>query len=89
MTPYEVVYGQNLLSVASYVPNTFMVHIVDRMLHTKEAITCILKDNLFMMQNQMKQQVDQHRYECYFNERDQVFLHIYTYKQTSLKDKVP
>jgi hypothetical protein len=42
-----------------------------------------------MAQNQMKQQVDQHRSECSFNEVDQVFLLLQPYKQTSLKDKVP
>jgi hypothetical protein len=80
MTPCEVVNGQKPLSVASYVPGTSNVYAVDRMLHTREAILCILKDNLFMAQNRMKQAANQHRSECYFNERDQVFLCLQPYK---------
>ena len=60
MTPYEVVYGQKPLLVASYVPRTSKVDVVDRTLHTKEANICTLKENLVMAQNRMKQQVDQH-----------------------------
>ena len=46
-----------------------------------------LKDNLHVAQNRMKQQTDQHRSERTFQERDQVFLRLQPYKQTSLKDK--
>jgi hypothetical protein len=60
MTPYEVVYGQKPLSVTSYLPGTSKVQAVDHTLHTREAILHILKDNLVMAQNRMKQQVDQH-----------------------------
>jgi hypothetical protein len=48
MTPYEVVYGQKPLSVASYVPSNSKVHAVDRTLHTRETIIRTLKDNLVM-----------------------------------------
>jgi len=89
MTPYEVVYGPKPLSMASYVPSTSKVHAIDRMFHTKEEIICILKDNLFMAQNRMNQQVDHHISERSFNERNQVFLCLHPSKQTSLKDKVP
>jgi len=74
MTPYEVVYGQNHPLMTSYIPGTSKVHDVYRMLHTREAIIYILKDNLVMEQNWMKQQVDQHIFERYYNEGDQVFL---------------
>jgi len=80
---------QKPLSVVSYAPGTSKVHVIDRTLHTKEAIICILKDNLVMVQNQIKKQVDQHRFELSFVEGDQVFLHIQPYKPTSLKDKSP
>jgi hypothetical protein len=73
MTPYELFMEKTLVS-GSYVLGTSKVHAIDRTLHTKEAIIYILKDNLVMAQNQMKQQVDQHRSECSFNEGDQVFL---------------
>jgi hypothetical protein len=89
MTPYEIVYGKKPMLVASYVPTTSKFHALDKTLHTGEAITHILKDNLIMVQNQMKQHIDQHKYECSFNGGDQLFLHLQPYKQTSIKDKVP
>jgi hypothetical protein len=89
MISYEVVYHKKNLYVASYVPSTSKVHAVDKMFHTIEAIIHILKDNLFMVQNQMKQEADQHRFERSFNKGDQVFLHLQPYKHTSLKEKVP
>lgn len=70
MTPYEIVYGQKPLLVASYLLGTSKVHEVDRTLHIGEAILCTLKDNLVMAQNRMKQQVDQHLSECSFIEGD-------------------
>jgi hypothetical protein len=70
MTPCESIYGQNPLLVQSYVPRTSKVHGIDKTLHTRKNIICILMENLFMAQNQMKQQDTQHRYECSFNERD-------------------
>ena len=89
MTPYEDVYGQRPPSMASYVSGTSKVHAVDITLHMREAIIHILNDNLFVAQNRMKQEVDQHRSKCSFSKGDQVFLNMHVYKQTSLKDKVP
>ena len=45
----------------------------------------ILKDNLTMAQNRMKQQANQHRSERSFEVRDWVFLRLQPYKQMSLK----
>jgi len=55
MTSYESIYGQNALSMASYVLGTSKIYVVDRVIHTREASICILKYNLGMVQNQMKQ----------------------------------
>jgi hypothetical protein len=63
MTPYEVFYGPpKPLSVASYVLGTSNIFAVDKTLHIIESIIHILKENLVMVQNRMKQQDDQHRY---------------------------
>ena len=51
---YEYVCGQNSLSVASYLLRTSKVNVVDKTLHTREAILRTLKDNLVMVQNRMK-----------------------------------
>jgi hypothetical protein len=45
----------------------------------------ILKDNLTMAQNRMKQQADQHRSEKRFEVGDWVSLRLQPYKQMSLK----
>jgi hypothetical protein len=45
----------------------------------------ILKENLTMAQNHMKQQADQHRSEISFEVGDWVFLRLQPYKQMSLK----
>ena len=46
----------------------------------------LLKDNLNLAQNQMKQQADQHRSEQSLNVGDWVFLILQPYKQMYLKD---
>jgi hypothetical protein len=45
----------------------------------------ILKDNLTMAHNRMKQKEDQHRSERSFEVGDWVFLRLQPYKQMSLK----
>jgi hypothetical protein len=85
MTPFEVVYGQKPLSVLSYIPRASKVQEVDKTITVYPAILCALKDNLVMDQNHMKQQADQGCSECQFATRDQVFLHLHPYKETSLK----
>ena len=45
----------------------------------------LLKDNLVLAQNRMKQQADQHRSERSFDVGDWVFLRLQPYKQMSLK----
>jgi hypothetical protein len=51
MIPYEDIYGQNHMSMASHIPRTTNVHAIDKTLHTKEAIICILKINFIMAEN--------------------------------------
>ena len=40
-----------------------------------------------MARNRMKQQADQHRFECTFQVGDIVFLHLHPYNKSSLKLK--
>jgi hypothetical protein len=56
----------------------------DHIKHQKQVLQ-ILKDNLTMAQNLMKQQADQHRSERIFEVGDWVFLRLQPYKQMSLK----
>jgi hypothetical protein len=85
MTPFEAVYGQNPPSFLSYLPGTSKVQAFDQTLTVREDILHTLKENLVMAQNHMKQHADQGCSEHQFVERDQVFLRLQPYKQTSLK----
>ena len=87
MTHYEVVYGQQLPCMVSYLPSTSKVNVVDNLLQNQKAILVMLNENLVMTQNHMKQQANKHCLERSLEEGDQVFLHLQTYKQTSLNTK--
>ena len=54
-------------------------------IENQQKILQILKDNLTMAHNRMKQQADQHRSERSFQVGDWVFLRLQPYKQMSLK----
>ena len=56
----------------------------DHIEHQQEVVQ-LLKDNLNLAQNQMKQQEDQHHSERSFDVGDWVFLRLQPYKQMSLK----
>jgi len=87
MTPYEALYGQLPPYPTSYIKGCSKVQAVDQLLQNRTTMLAHLRENLHQAQNHMKQQVDQHRSECQFQEGDQVFLRLQQYKQTSLKDK--
>ena len=52
----------------------------------QQQVLQLLKDNLNIAQNQMKQQAYQHRNEQIFNVGHCMFLRIQPYKQMSLKN---
>jgi hypothetical protein len=58
---------------------------VEDHIENQQQVLQILKDNLTMAQNRMKQQVDQHHSERSFEVGDWVFLRLQSYKQMSLK----
>jgi hypothetical protein len=58
---------------------------VENHIKHQQQVLQLLKDNLTMVQNRMKQQVDQHRSERSFEVGDWVFLRLQPYKQMSLK----
>ena len=80
MTPYEAVYVQALPVLLPYTPSNSLVQAVD-------AVLRILRENLHMARNRMKQQADQHCSERTFEAGDMVFLHLHPYKKSSLKLK--
>ena len=54
-------------------------------IENQQQVLQLLKDNLTLVQNRMKQQVDQHRSERSFKVGDCVFLRLQPYKQMFLK----
>jgi hypothetical protein len=85
MTPFMALYGYYLPSITSSLKEKSKVQEVEYHIENQQQILQILKDNLTMAQNHMKQQADQHRSERIFEVGDWVFLRLQPYKQMSLK----
>ena len=58
---------------------------MEKCIEHQQQILQLLKDNLTLAQNQMKQQAYQHHSEWSFEVGDWVFLRLQPYKQLSLK----
>jgi hypothetical protein len=58
---------------------------VEEHIEHQQQVLQILKDNLTMAHNCMKQQADQHRSEISFEVGDWMFVRLQPYKQMSLK----
>jgi hypothetical protein len=85
MTPFMALYGYHPPSITSSLKEKSKVQAVEDHIENQQKVLQILKDNLTMAQNRMKQQVDQHRSERSFEVGDWVFLRLQPYKQMSLK----
>jgi hypothetical protein len=85
MTPFMALYGSHPPSITSSLKEKSKVQVVEDHIENQQQVLQILKDNLTMAQNHMKQQADQHRSERSFEVGDWVFLRLQPYKQMSLK----
>jgi hypothetical protein len=85
MTPFIALYGYHSPSTTSSLKEKYKFQAVEAHIEHQQEVLKILKDNLTMAQNHMKQQADQHRSERSFEVRDWVFLRLQPYKQMSLK----
>jgi hypothetical protein len=85
MTPFMALYGYHPPSITSSLKEKSKVQAVEDHIKNQQQVLQILKDNLTMAQNHMKQQADQHRSERSFELGDWVFLRLQPYKQMSLK----
>jgi hypothetical protein len=85
MTPFRSLYGYHPPSITSSLKEKSKVQAVEYHIKHRQQVLQLLKDNLTMAQNHMKQQVDQHRSERGFEARDWVFLILKPYKHMSLK----
>jgi hypothetical protein len=84
MTPFMELYGYHPPSITSSLKEKSKVQAVEDHIEYQQKFHQVLKDNLTMAQNRMKQQADQHRSEKSFEVGDWVFLRLQPYKQMSL-----
>ena len=80
-------YGYHPPSIMSPLKGKVKVQAVEDHLEHEQHILQLLKENLSIAQNMMKQQADNNRSEREFEVGDQVFLRLQPYKQMSLKQK--
>ena len=85
MTPFMALYGYQPPSITSYLRENSKVQAVEHHIKHQQQLLQLLKDNLTLAQNRMKQQADKHRSEINFDVGDWVFLRLQPYKQISLK----
>jgi hypothetical protein len=85
MTRFMALYGYHPPSITSSRKEKSKVQVVEDHIEHQQQVLQILKDNMTMAQNHMKQQVDQHHSERSFEVWDWVFLRLQPYKHMSLK----
>ena len=85
MTPFMALYGYQPPFITSYLRENSKVQVVEHHIELQKQVLQLLKHNLMLAQNRMKQQADQHRSERCFDVGDWVFLRIQPYKKMSLK----
>ena len=74
MTPFKALYGYHPPSITSYLRENSKVQEVEDRIEHQQQVLQLLKDNLTLAHNRMKQQADQHRSERSFDVGDWVFL---------------
>ena len=74
MTPFMALYKYHPPSITSSLRENSKVQAVEDHIEHQQEVLQLLKDNLMLAQNRMKQQVDQHRSERIFDVGDWVFL---------------
>ena len=87
MTPFEALYGYEPPRWKDFALLDSRVPIVKDRQGESQRIANLLKENLTMARNRMKQHADQHRSEREFEEGDWVFVRLQPYKQLSLKQQ--
>eukprot|EP00253_Pinus_taeda_P032505 PITA_32505 len=67
MTPFMALYGYQPPSITSSLREKSKVHAVEHHIEHQQQVLQLLKDNLMLAHNRMKQQADQHRSERSFD----------------------
>jgi hypothetical protein len=76
MTPFMEFYGYHPPSITSSLRDKSKVQAVEEHIEYQQQVLQLLKDNLTLAQNRMKQQAYQHRSERSFEVGDWVFLRL-------------
>jgi hypothetical protein len=87
MSPFMALYGYHPPSITSPLRGKVKVQAVEDHIEHQQEVLQLLKDNLVITQNRMKQQAYQHHSEREFEVGDWVFLRLQPYKQMSLKQQ--
>jgi hypothetical protein len=85
MTPFQALYGYEPPTWKELATSQTKVASVKDHLDESQKIVQLLKENLAVARNRMKQQDDQHRIEREFEVGEWVFVRLQPYKQLSLK----
>jgi hypothetical protein len=80
MSPFLALYGYHPPSITSPLKGNTKVQVVEDHIGNQQEVLKLLKDNLVMAQNRMKQQADQHHSEREFEVGDWVFMRLQPYK---------
>ena len=78
-------YGYHPSSITSYLRESSKIQEMEYHVEHQQQVLQLLKDNLTLAQNRMKQQADQHHSERSFDVGDSVFLRLQPYNKMSLK----
>jgi hypothetical protein len=85
MTPFMALYGYHPPSITSSLRDQSKVQVVEEHIKHQQQVLQLIKDNLNLAQNRMKEQAYQHRSERSFEVGDWVFLRLQPYKKVSMK----
>jgi hypothetical protein len=80
-------YGYHPPFITSPLKRTIKVQEVEEHIRHQQYVLKLLKENLVISQNRMKQQAYQYRSEREFEMRDWIFMRIQPYKHISLKQQ--
>ena len=78
-------YGYHPPSITFSLRDQSRLQVVEENIEHQKQVLQLLKDNLALAKNRMKQRAYQHRSERSFEVGDWVFLRLQPYKQVSLK----
>ncbi|PNX73902.1 transposon Ty3 gag-pol polyprotein, partial [Trifolium pratense] len=84
LTPYQVVYGKEPPTIATYVLGTSKVAATDDLLNEREEVLAMLRKNLTKAQERMKTLADNHRRDVSFEVNSYVHVKLQPYRQSSV-----